>query len=906
MDYNFKHYLVINDEEIEVLEPINFDASNFVVEQDKKKWGRDIYKGNEEISLYFGNEIGEPLEVERVLNNGMILRHKNSGLDLLLQINKELGSEAIVYWKLAYGTEFLLFELDFGTAKTDDLTFIELKVIQNLEQAKIKRREKIKIDAFSDKDLDDNTITPIATQKLFMKAKPILQNSEWEGNGNEEVGFGLYRVTKTSSLDPVSVSSIINGVNNSNSVLNYGIDNTLSYFDNVYPLNSNSFPINGLSFTYLEAVNELTNVKIKITDLEASSYSVKNDTTNSLFGNGRVRLLVKYGYDDVNGSDMQTITLYERNFTLTDNASVSFPTSFDVDIPIIRIGQKLYIYVECFQFCGNSVSPTAAGINSSYGVYTVFKGMNVIIEATSTAISSVIDAVRYIDLIKQNYKGIGASPVIAPKFDIGGQFYNNFCFNGKLIRQITNEPFYLELTDTLESLEEFCADSQVNETNNYIGQYTDFYPNIDLGGFLINPDKEFNITKNERYLINKFTFGYKKYQKDNDEANTLDAIHTDSEWYVPNNKSQNEKKITLPFARDHYLAEFLRRRATNNTSADIDDDTTFIFDVVELAPNSRESFTAVLKFQQSNDDNTFKLLANESFSWNLLGFNVGNTIKVNGIDYVVTDLTPTLLTLAWSGGNDSGEEVFTIDYPLTNVQYTIRTKEGLTFSENLLNPNIYGNLRYSIKHNVKYWNPYLATAGKFIPSKEITNSYFKANGSCKTKFTDDSEIVGENEPIVISDISEQKILSQNIIKTTVTASFDRVKQLLNGLQTINADNTIGGFVRIQDQNGRIVKGYAKKLDSLWKYEELSFELEERNESDFLDIIFSGGIFTINDVGYSTKMFTEKRYNIFNDFIQFFDENNVFLCNRTKYNQVRLNGVVYDSADELAIAIDLLS
>jgi len=83
-------------------------------------------------------------------------------------------------------------------------------------------------------------------------------------------------------------------------------------------------------------------------------------------------------------------------------------------------------------------------------------------------------------------------------------------------------------------------------------------------------------------------------------------------------------------------------------------------------------------------------------------------------------------------------------------------------------------------------------------------------------------------------------------------------------------------------------------------------LEERNESDFLDIVFSGGIFTINEVGYSTKTFTEKRYNIFNDFIQFFDENNVFLCNRTKYNQVRLNGVVYDSADELATAIDLLS
>lgn len=878
MDYNFKHYLVINDEEIEVLEPINFDASNFVVEQDKKKWGRDIYKGNEEISLYFGNEIGEPLEVERVLNSGMILRHKNSGLDLLLQINKELGSEAIVYWKLTYGTEFLLFELDFGTAKTDDLTFMELKVIQNLEQAKIKRREKIKIDAFAAKDLDDNVITPIATQKLLMKAKPIVTISEW---GNKNLGI----VRQIGSAYNCQISIPI-----SNQLVKYQIEDTFAPFDPFFKGLDVSFSENNayrFANRLITAETRLSNITLKINKLNVQGF------TNF----GKFTLNIGRAIFDTNGSWISNVGTTIQPIVSTNSINI-VDQYYEIEIPDMEVGESLIVSMDCF-FAGSAYF----SFDMSFFSYSV---ESVELITTSTAINSVIDSVRYIDLIKQNYKGIGASPVIAPKFDVGGQFYNNFCFNGKLIRQITNEPFYLELTDTLESLEEFCADSQINEANNYIGQYTDFYPNIDLGGFLINPDKDFSIEKNERYLINKFTFGYKKYQKDNDEANTLDAIHTDSEFYVPNNKSQNEKKVSLPFARDHYLAEFLRRRATNNTSADIDDDTTFIFDVVELAPNSRESFTAVLKFQQSNDDNTFKLLANESFSWNLLGFNNGDTIKVNGIDYVVTDLTPTLLTLAWSGGNDSGEEVFTIDYPLTNVQYTIRTKEGLTFSENLLNPNVYGNLRYSIKHNMKYWNEYLATAGKFIPSKEITNTYFKANGNCRTKFTTDAQIVGENEPIAISNIAEQKILSQNVIKTTVIGTFDRVKKLLEDLQKINPDNTIGGFIRCQDPNGRIFKGYIQKLDNTWKYEELELTLEERNESDFLDIVFSGGIFTINEVGYDSKTFTEKRYNIFNDFIQFFDEKNVFLCNRTKYNQVRLNGVVYDSADELATAIDLLS
>ena len=80
-------------------------------------------------------------------------------------------------------------------------------------------------------------------------------------------------------------------------------------------------------------------------------------------------------------------------------------------------------------------------------------------------------------------------------------------------------------------------------------------------------------------------------------------------------------------------------------------------------------------------------------------------------------MTPSLLTLSYGGGDASGEEVFTINYPLTGVQYTIRTNEGLTYSENLLNPNVYGNLRYSIKRNIKYWRKDI--------SKKLTHQQFK-------------------------------------------------------------------------------------------------------------------------------------------------------------------------------------
>ena len=275
---------------------------------------------------------------------------------------------------------------------------------------------------------------------------------------------------------------------------------------------------------------------------------------------------------------------------------------------------------------------------------------------------------------------------------------------------------------------------------------------------------------------------------------------------------------------------------------------------------------------------------------------------VQGVGYVVLAIEGSILTLNWSGGTSNGEQSITINYPLTNVGFVNRTDQELIFSENLQNSDNFSNLRYSIKRNIKHWFPYLATAGKFTPTKSIKNTYFKANGECTTQFVGEPLPIKENENVLIADITNEKILSQNIIKTTVTASFDKIKKLLDDMQVVNLDNTIGGFVRVQDNEGRVLKGYIQKATYLWKYEELSLELEERNESDFLTITYSGEILTINEVGYEVKTSIEKRFNIFNNTIQFFDENNVYLCNRTNFSIVSFNGIVYNSADELAIAI----
>lgn len=856
---DFKHFLVFDTFEVEVLEPIGFDASNFVIEQGN--YARDTFTFNDKVDFTFYDEKGDELEVPRTLNNGVILSHQESGLRFLIEENKRNGTESIVKYKLQLDNiDFSIAQLDFGEAETDNTSYFKCKLIQDTKKALIKKRNTIKVDAFSNKDLDDNTITPINTQRLLLRSLPIYGVSTWESpEGWVSLGLPTHPFTDLYYYYNPCKQSII-----------YEIENSLSWLNALTVSNFDDYD-SMAEFAVLEAVEQLTNVKIEITDFLYFQ---------TVFGSAESSFRIVWGYS----------TLFPIGAHAVYDSGVMFGGSFAYNsditytIPAVPKGAKVWI-----------LGRTRVGPGSASTFQTI-SAFNTKISATSTAIDTVIESVRYIDLIKQNYKGIASSlPVNAPKFDVGGEFYNNFCYTGKLIRQIKDKPFYLELKETVDSLMEFNGDAQINDDEVFIGQYEDFYQNIDMGGFLIAPDKDLKYTKNDRYLINEFELGYERFEDERGERQTLQSIHTTSQWFIPANNSMNKKDVKTPFSRDAKRIESIKRRNTRiSDDANDTDDEIFISDIISLPPGARKKFTAFLRY--SSNGSRVVLLSDDSFSWNLLGFNVGDTIKINGNNVVVESYTAREIVVIYTAVVNTGEMVFIIDYPLTNVSYVTRTNEGLIYSANLPSADRYGNLRYSIKRNMRFWYAYLATAGKFIVEKSIKNTFFRNNGDCTTQFTGEPAPIKENDPIAIADITDYKILNQNIINTTVTVNFDDAKELI-----VKSQND-RGFVRVQDQEGRIVKGYIKKFDHNWKYNELKLTLEEKNESDFLIIDYSGGTLTINEVGYPTKIVTEKMYNIFNGFIQFFDENNINLCNRTYFDKVKYNGVIYNSIDELLIAI----
>lgn len=889
MDLYLKHFLKGDFGRIPIFEPQGFDASNFVIEKDKGRFGRDTYYGSDEVSLRFSDDVGEPLEAPLMLDNGMYIYHYQSGLNYLLQEFKNKGNEAIIYYELEQGNEVVNIGQLFLVG-TDRSNYVECKLIKVSEQANYERTKDTTVDLFSTTDIQQNTIEPIETIDILLDPKPVTQISKWG-----KAGSNLF-INMPPNHIPIGVN--YRYYNPCRNILEYRIEDTLTTLDLTYGFSGIKDKAR-----FVRAKNDLSDlvITVKSNILYNHRFSDNPDPNNNPPTTSFGINVAKY---NVNNNDITNITnVYFKTITASNSVNFKIPNDISLNIPFNLIaGEYLIIY-----FTGTSVQKTT-DISNDLNItsHLVFNSCDISVKATSTAIPSVIKASRYINFIKKTFEHSGKLQIIAPRFDVGGEYYDQVCTTGNLIRQKTDKPFYVKLKDVQEQLFETACDYQINKENIFIGNYADFNPNIDLGGFLQAPNKDYKEDDNKDYLVNEFNYGYETFEDDRDEKNTIDAIHTKTEWSIPAINSQNKKDVKLPFFRDAFKFEAIRRRATDNTTtAEDSDDKIGILDIIQIAPNTRRKLIRTLNFD-AVVGGQLNILSDSSFSWNLLGFKVGDAIFINNgvvtTTYIVTSFTNTILTLPYSGSvTESGSAQFTIDYPITGVLYKNRTNEGLFLAENLLNSDNYSNLRYSIKRNLTNWLPIIATYGKFVFDKVFKNTYFKSNGDCKTQFIGEANAITEKESINFNDIATLKIVNQNEINTTLIAPFDKVKKLLDDIQKIQG-NSIGGFVRIQKTDGSIRKGYINKLDHIWIYNELTLTLEEKNESDFLEVTYNGTILTINEVGYTEKQVSQRIFDIFNDKIQFFDENNIILSNRTHYSNVRFNGVVYNTIDELASAI----
>jgi hypothetical protein len=207
-------------------------------------------------------------------------------------------------------------------------------------------------------------------------------------------------------------------------------------------------------------------------------------------------------------------------------------------------------------------------------------------------------------------------------------------------------------------------------------------------------------------------------------------------------------------------------------------------------------------------------------------------------------------------------------------------------------------LQYTIKRNLQHFKSLLATICTFKQDGKIKNTYFKSNGLATTKFRTEDTLT-ENADILVIDLDDA-ILSPYTFETELVASFEDVKSLLDKMQIVNVDKSIGGFIRCMDNQNRVIKGYAKKLEYDWNTAVLKITGEIKKESDYLEITSNeNGLIIINEVGYELDIIKPLELRTENEKIQILDSRGVGLTNFTNFKKVSVNSEIFSNIVQLS-------
>jgi hypothetical protein len=871
----FRHYLKFIDlpsvGKIEISESIGFDGASYKVKKEGRRFGRDIIIANEDTELTFTRSFFEELEVIQTTTDGKTINYASQGFDYLLDVFQNEGWESQIEYIIEKDDlQFVTGIFSYSTAVVE-FDQITVKIIQNTNREIIKRLEDTDIDAFSSEALDGRTITPCATTNILLKAKPIRSISDWENTTSQDFNgmAGDY-------------------VNPSMNLTRYDIQASFVPFENRIDTNF-ADAIN--NFTYLYARTSLTTGTITFN----INCTLKYRPNGSGATSGRFILNVYKYRRPYNISELQIIPVYVKNFSGSVNQDFIVNETITIDLPALEVGECLATWW-ADQFIA-TVPITEMAIS--------FQSYSMNITYTSTAIDTVVKGIRLIDLMKHNVKSLADVEVNTPIYDVGGEHYNNFAFNGLLLGQITDKPFYNKFKDLMNIPDEVCADYQINPDNVEILPYADYYTNEEMAVFEQLPKYDATTKPNKNFALKTADFKYKSSSsgRETNGENSIDDVHTETQKYITDTVDGN-LKVELNHIRSAYLIEESRQRAFDNEQSKSleNDDKLFLLDVTELAPSTKGGFGANL-LMQINDSGHLQILNNNlegdgiDFNWGLLGFAVGGTFFIDEGENVgtwqVLTITPSVLTLFPISVTASyeGEAFIKVSYFFNDVLYTNRTNEGFTLIDGVIEPSKYSNLNYSWSRNIKRWYPYLATATKFKPNGVIKTASFKTNGNLVTQKIGESTSLADSADIINSEIASQKILNPFVHSITVYADFEKVTQLIEDIRDLK------GYVTVKLNDGRTVKGYPSEIDYTWVTEELTMDIEEKFISDFMEITSSGIVLN----GYENQPLPNS-FQINNIFVLLYNSDDIQLYPPIRFTNIKINGVQYTDITEFTDAL----
>lgn len=425
---SFQHFLNFKslgfEELYQITEPSGFDVANFVIQQNDERFGRDIVFGNDTQNLiFYVDAVGERLNIEQPIDDSRKSFYLNNGFFFIKKTLDQFGFEGEIEYILKKdGLQFTIGILDLANVDYDFLTYIGCNIIQNTSISNYKKQIDSSIDVFSTKNIKGEPITPAPTVKFLRKAVPIYARSKWNSqNAWEDV-----------NLDSTGVaSSVWYFYNNCNNIVSDDIKNTGASSQDKYigvvspfvpPYNLDNLYGFASPFEYVKTRFALNNIEIKIRNF---AFYQGTDVDNG--GNGYVytQFMLRWGYNIDN--PMGSHTFFE--FTKEEDESFSIAQDFDFKIDFLPSDVSVWIFFK-------SKVRQSADVGSGtprFEAFTSISKYDITMEATSTALDTVISGVRYIDMIKQCSKFINNLPIDAEIFDVGGKYYDNICYGRSLL-----------------------------------------------------------------------------------------------------------------------------------------------------------------------------------------------------------------------------------------------------------------------------------------------------------------------------------------------------------------------------------------------------------------------------------------------------------------------------------------
>lgn len=829
---NEKFFFIFGEQpqkKVYIDEPIGYRSVPFILQRQDDGMGLDVSLNGDE-------------------NRFTLTDQRDHQLPEMIYYRDRYGFEANVIFGIIFENgEELLSQIDFQTSTTDDLSYFEFSTITESSKQVFKRHFSTKVDMFSSLGINGEFIEPLVPVNMLLQAKPSIQESKW----NQPTEYS---------------ESIIPFVANHFSITQSLIQSDIK--DSYLPFVNRSSERGDMQI--LLAQSKLKNVQIKI-----SNVNIRISNLGS--GEATVRIAyIKTSENVDNVSPNQTTIFLQTggNFTIEQD--------FNVNIGDMERGEKLYLYLRATTNGGSGITITSCDVS---------------VIAESTAYNTITPTFRLIDVMKQIAKSTAGLDIFAPRYNIGGEFYDAVLTNGKMLGGNITDPFYVSWEDLINSVKgEGNGGYEISLNGNvFVGIEDDFYTNTECGVF---EDIQFDTLKKDtdaKMAINTFKLNFSNYQslKENTEPNSGSTIHGESILTLPNTEVEGEREVKIPWIRDAILLDVQQRLSTvvSKDTATQDDDKIFAIDTIET--ENDQQFQETTELQHTVNSEYLSLKSNGSVNFLVLGIKPYTTFQIllpdpNAGTYTVNEVFNTEVRLTGSLPSSSNNGVRLTKYIYEIKQSTIpltnRTNQGFASVENLISPEKYSNLRYSVERIIRTrYEKFLAGCNLWRKGKNIINTYYKNNGACITNYND--LVIQEKEnfsptidPIYTSNWYEGI--------TFANVDFEEFVALCNRLRTYH------GYITMKDINRRSLKIYPKKLSYQNDTRSIIMDGNEKFEKAYLTISNENNIILVNNETTVTVL----KWDLIDHKVELFDLERQRLYQGVYWYKTTINGAIAPTLD----------